>query len=163
MTISRSPSPAPGGGWSSPGLNINNSGRSSPATAFPGITNGQPDLWGSSRSKNMGSRGYPAFETQNQGFFQRHMRRISNNLPRFNTSSTHYAEKEKLQRGRWQLAPPGSLLGRLRNMAGRVGRKSKLRVFLVFLLLFAIWLFYHSRTSHGPDASSKAHADITQH
>lgn len=150
MTISRSPSPAPGGGWSSPGLNINNSGRSSPATAFPGITHGQQDLWESSRSKNMGNRGYPAFETQNQGFFQRHMRRISNNLPRFNTN-THYAEKEKLQRGQWQPAAPGSLLGRFRNMAGRMGRKSKMRIFLVFLLLFAIWLFYHSRTSRGQD------------
>lgn len=153
MTNSRSPSPAPGGGWSSPGLNIN-SGRSSPATAFPGITNGQQDLWGSSRSKNMGDRGYPAFETQNQGFFQRHMRRISNSLPRFNTS-THYAEKEKLQRGRWSAAQPTSLLGRLRSMTGRLGRKSKLRMLLVFLLLSSIWLFYHSRTSRNPDVATR--------
>lgn len=150
MTLSRSPSPAPGGGWSSPGLNIS-SGRSSPATAFAGVTsNGQQDLWGSSRSKNMGERGYPAFETQNQGFFQRHMRQISNSLPRFH-AGTHYAEKEKLQRGRWAPAHPGSLYGRVKNMAGRIGRKSKLRLFLVFLLLFATWLFYHSRMhpDHG--------------
>lgn len=160
MSNSRSSSPAPGGGWSSPGLNTH-SGRSSPATAFPGITNGQQDLWGSSRSKNMGNRGYPAFETQNQGFFQRHMRRISNSLPRFNTN-TNYEEKEKLQRGRWSPAQPGSLLGRLRNMMARIGRKSKLRMLIIFLLLFAIWLFYHSRTSHDLD-EIQAFTDVPQH
>lgn len=96
----------------------------------------------------MGSKGYPAFETQNQGFFHRHMRRISNSLPRFNANA-HYAEKEKLQRGRWGPAQPGTLLGRLRNMAGRAGRKSKLRALLVFVLLFGLWLFYQSRTSLG--------------
>ncbi|KAJ4397211.1 alpha-1,6-mannosyltransferase [Gnomoniopsis smithogilvyi] len=91
----------------------------------------------------MGERSYPAFETQNQGFFQRHMRRISNNLPRFNTS-THYAEKEKLQQGRWAAAQSIPLYGRARNMAGRIGRKSKLRTLFVFLLLFAVWIFFHS-------------------
>lgn len=94
----------------------------------------------------MGERGYPAFETQNQGFFQRHMRRISNSLPRFNTN-THYAEKEKLQRGSWAPAQSGSLQGRLRNMAGRMGRKSKLRLLVVLVLLLAVWIFFHSRTS----------------
>ncbi|PSR77688.1 hypothetical protein BD289DRAFT_346579, partial [Coniella lustricola] len=87
MPLSRSPSPAPGGGWSSPGLNISTSGRSSPATVFASAPpNGnQQALWESSRNKNMGARGYPAFQTQNQGFFQRHMRRISSGLPLFST------------------------------------------------------------------------------
>lgn len=149
MTLSRSPSPVPGGGWSSPGLNISTSGRSSPAApAFTGFVNGhQPSSWeSSSRTKKMGERTYPAFETQNQGFFQRHMRRISNNLPRFNTS-THYAEKEKLQRGRWAAATQSvPWLGRLKHMAGRMGRKSKLCLLGVSLLLLAVWTFFHSRT-----------------
>lgn len=146
MTLSRSPSPVPGGGWSSPGLNISTSGRSSPAPTFPGFVNGQPpSSWeASSRTRKMGERSYPAFETQNQGFFQRHMRRISNNLPRFNTS-THYAEKEKLQQGRWAAAQSAPLYGRARNMAGRIGRKSKLRALFVLLLLLAVWIFFHSR------------------
>lgn len=147
MTLSRSPSPVPGGGWSSPGLNISTSGRSSPAApTFPGFVNGQqPSPWeSSSRTRKMGERSYPAFETQNQGFFQRHMRRISNNLPRFNTS-THYAEKEKIQKGRWAAAPSVPWYGRVRNVAGRVGRKSKIRTLFVFLLLFAVWIFFHSR------------------
>lgn len=145
MALSRSPSPVPGGGWSSPGLNINTSGRNSPTPTFPG-SNG--NLWESSRTKNMGGRGYPAFETQNQGFFQRHMRRISNSLPRFN-SNIHYAEKEKLQRGQWAQAHSVTLLGRLRNMTGRVGRKWKMRLLLVSLLFLAVWVFYHSRMSRA--------------
>lgn len=152
MTLSRSPSPALGGGWSSPGLDINTSGRSSPSSAFPGFVNGhQPSSWESSatsRSRKMGGYSYPGFETQNQGFFQRHMRRISNSLPSFN-SSTHYAEKEKLQRGRWAPAAPISLHGRLRTVAGRIGRKVKLRWLFVFLLLFAGWILLHSGMLHG--------------
>lgn len=137
----------PGGGWSSPGLNISTSGRSSPAPVFPGLVNGlQPSSWeSSSRTRKMADRTYPAFETQNQGFFQRHMRRISNNLPRFNTS-THYAEKEKVQRGRWAAVQSLPLYGRLRNMTGRVGRKTKLWILYLSLLLFAVWVFFHSRT-----------------
>lgn len=147
MTLSRSPSPIRGGGWSSPGLNISTSGRSSPATVFAKASNESQPLWESSRAKNMGAKGYPAFETQNKGFFQRHMRRISQSLPRFNTS-THYAEKEKLQGGRGSAAHRMPLFGKARDVAGRMGRKAKLRLFLVSLLLFAVWIFFHSRTSH---------------
>ncbi|KAG6363138.1 hypothetical protein INS49_008233 [Diaporthe citri] len=142
MSLSRSPSPLPAGGWSSPGLDINTSGRSSPSTAFPG-SNGNQVVWESARIKNMGNGGYPSFATQNQGFFTRHMRRISNSLPQFNTS-THYAEKEKLQRGKWAPAQSVPLYGRIRNILGRMGRKSKLRVLFVLLLLLAIFIFYQS-------------------
>ncbi|KAK7747681.1 alpha-1,6-mannosyltransferase [Diatrype stigma] len=102
MSLSRSPSPVPGGGWSSPGLNLNPSGRSSPAKAsFSGPNNGNV-TWESARLKTQGVAGYPSFSTQNQGFFTRHMRRISRSLPTFNTDVPgKYAEKEKLGRGRW--------------------------------------------------------------
>lgn len=145
MTVSRSPSPAPGGGWSSPGLTLNASGRSSPTTAFPGASHA--NLWESSRNKSIGGRGYPAFETQNQGFFQRHMRRISSSLPRFN-AGIHHAEKEKLQKGQWTPSQSNSLYARLRSMAARIGRKSKIRLLLGFLLLLMIWLLYLSRRWH---------------
>lgn len=105
-------------------------------------------MWESARIKNMGNGGYPSFATQNQGFFTRHMRRISNSLPQFNTS-THYAEKEKLQRGGWAPAQSVPLYGRIRNVAARLGRKSKLRLLLVLLLLLAIVIFYQSRTCPG--------------
>lgn len=145
MTISRSPSPAPGGGWSSPGLNLNTSGRSSPTTAFPGSNGG---LWESSRNGSNGGRGYPAFETRNQGFFQRHMRRISSSLPRFN-SNIHQAEKEKLQKGQWTPSQSNTFWGKLRSIVGRVGRKSKLRLLLALLLVVGIWLLYLSRRSYS--------------
>lgn len=145
MSLSRSPSPSPGGGWSSPGLNINTSGRSSPATAFPG-PNGNQVVWEAARMKNMGKSRYPSFSTQNQGFFTRHMRRISSSLPRFNSNSNiHYAEKEKLQRGQWSSTQPGSWLGRMRNILARIGRKAKLRVLIACLLLLVICIFYNSR------------------
>lgn len=147
MSLSRSPSPLPAGGWSSPGLDINTSGRSSPSTAFPG-SNGNQVVWESARIKNMGNGGYPSFATQNQGFFTRHMRRISNSLPQFNTS-THYAEKEKLQKGKWAPAQSVPLYGRIRNILARMGRKSKLRALLVLLLLLATFIFYQSRTSRS--------------
>ena len=143
MSLSRSPSPVPGGGWSSPGLNIN-SGRSSPAKGYSGSgSNGNPAVWESARLKNMGSGGYPSFSTQHQGFFTRHMRRISSSLPRF-ASNSHYAEKEKLQRGRWSIQNV-PILGRLKNVAGRMGRKLKIRLLIGFIILFCIWIFYNSR------------------
>ena len=147
MSLSRSPSPVPGGGWSSPGLNINGSGRSTPVTGYS-TSNGNPTgMWESARQKNMGA--VPSFSTQNQGFFTRHMRRISSSLPRFN-SNTHYAEKEKLGRGRL-VAPATSanipLLGRLRGLVARMGRKMKLRLLLISLILFCVLVFYTTRMS----------------
>ena len=138
MSLSRSPSPAPGGGWASPGLNINSSGRSSPAKGFTG-SSGTPVMWESARLKS----GYPSFSTQNQGFFTRHMRKLSSSLPRFSASS-HYAEKEKLGRGQ---PTPGAvpLLGRLRALAARMGRKLKIRLLIAFLFFFALILFYNTR------------------
>lgn len=158
MSLSRSPSPGPGGGWSSPGLNINTSGRSSPATAFSG-PNGNQVMWESTRVKNIGKSGYPAFSTQNQGFFTRHMRRISSSLPRFK-SNTHYAEKEKLQRGQWSAAQPGSVYGRVRNILGRIGRKAKLRIFVGFLLFLAICLLHQSRMFCVTLIKGYTHADL---
>lgn len=162
MSLSRSPSPGPGGGWSSPGLNINTSGRSSPATAFPG-PNGNQVVWESARMKNMGKSGYPSFATQNQGFFTRHLRRISSSLPRFN-SNIHYAEKEKIQKGQWSPAHPhsGSLYGRMRNMLARIGRKARLRIFFGLLLFLAIFIFYHSRMFLAALLVACAHADLRQ-
>lgn len=139
MTLSRSPSPVPGGGWSSPGLNIN-SGRSSPA-----LLSG---AWESSRPRNH-VNGYPSFSTQHQGFFQRHMRRISSSLPRFTTQAdAPYAEKEKLGRGRW----PGQnvpLVGRIGALFSRIGRKMGLRILWGILMTVLVIIFFNSRKFHS--------------
>ena len=144
MALSRSPSPVPGGGWASPGLNINSSGRSSPVPGYS-ASNGTPVIWEGARLKTMGATGgYPSFSTHNQGFFQRHMRRLSSSLPHF-TSNTHYAEKEKLGRGRWsgQNVP---LLGRLKRIAARMGRKMRIRLLVVLLLLISVIIFFNTRS-----------------
>ncbi|KND95376.1 putative alpha-1,6-mannosyltransferase MNN10, partial [Tolypocladium ophioglossoides CBS 100239] len=142
MSLSRSPSPVPGGGgWSSPGLNINNSGRNSPA-----VVGGGPVHWESTaKMRHLGPNGYPSFSTHNQGFFTRHMRRISSSLPRFNNSNSdsRYAEKEKLGRGQWS-GRNIPLVGRIRSVFGRMGRKLKLRLLLASMALLCVYIFYHS-------------------
>ncbi|KAK5652563.1 hypothetical protein OQA88_10324 [Cercophora sp. LCS_1] len=138
MSLSRSPSPVPGG-WSSPGL-INTSGRSSPARGAG--SNGTPVMWESARMKKTGDSGYPSFSTQNKSFFSRHMRRLSSSLPRFQ-SSQPYAEKEKLGRGQWS-AQSIPLLGRLKGIMARMGRKMKIRLLVLFLFVLSIVIFYNT-------------------
>lgn len=152
MSLSRSPSPVPGGGWASPGLNITSSGRSSPARSANGAGSSSSQVvWESARLKqgSSSSTGYPSFSTQNQGFFTRHMRKLSSSLPRFNSAgSIHhapYADKEKLGRGRWSNNLDNvPLLGRLKAIFGRMGRKLKLRLLIAFIVFLCIYIFYHS-------------------
>ncbi|TAQ85304.1 hypothetical protein B7494_g6366 [Chlorociboria aeruginascens] len=140
-SLSRSPSPRPGGGWASPGLtgSFNDaSGRASPNKSYRGL-NGANVTWESAKAKSEGVNGYPSFSTQNNGFFNRHYRSISNSLPRFNLGSgKSYAEKEKLGRGRGFMGK----LGRVKTILGRVSRKTKLRVIVVMALVFMYILFY---------------------
>lgn len=137
MPLSRSPSPVPGGGWSSPGLALN-SGRSSPANV-----SGGPVMWESAKMRHHNPSGYPTFSTQNKGFFSRHMRRISSSLPRFNGQ---YAEKEKLGRGRrWVQKVP--LLGRIKWLYRRIGRRARLALLLMLIFIFCYTIFYTTRKS----------------
>jgi len=95
--------------------------------------------------RHLSANGYPSFATHNQGFFTRHMRRISSSLPRFNSSNTdpRYGDKGKPTQGQW----PGQnipLLGRIRSIFGRMGRKLKIRLLIFFILLLCVYIFYHS-------------------
>ncbi|KAL2269959.1 hypothetical protein VTJ83DRAFT_2143 [Remersonia thermophila] len=156
MSLSRSTSPIPGGGWATPGLDMTN-GRSSPTRA----ASGTPAAWQQSsrlgRSPGGGSGGsggsrknnqyrYPSFSTRTQGFFGRHMRHLSNTLPRFNSSSS-YADKEKLGRGRW--SPRNTTLsGRVLSLLGRMGRKMKLRLLVLLFFLLALLVLFSSSFVH---------------
>lgn len=143
MSLSRSPSPVPGGGWSSPGLDINTSGRSSPARGGT-LGNGNNVTWESARLKSQGVSGYPSFSTQNQGFFTRHMRQISSSLPTFTKHDDRYTEKEKMGRSsRWNIP----LLGKLRTMMIRTSRKTKGRLMMVGIALLCYMLFWITRKS----------------
>lgn len=139
MSLSRSPSPVPGGGWSSPGLDVH-SGRNSPAGA-----GAAPVHWESARMRQLGINGYPSFSTHNQGFFTRHMRQISNGLPRFHSGpDDRPSEKDKPARGQW----PGQnipLVRRIMSIFGRLGRKLRLRLLMGFVILLCVYIFYHSR------------------
>lgn len=105
-------------------------------------------MWESSRLKRGGAAGYPSFSTQNQGFFSRHIRRLSSSLPRFNANS-HYAEREKLGRGNWSVHNV-PLLGRIRGIVARMGRKMKIRLLILFMILLSIFTFYNTRECRPP-------------
>ncbi|PFH58662.1 hypothetical protein XA68_13408 [Ophiocordyceps unilateralis] len=135
MSLSRSPSPVPGAGWSSPGLDMS-SGKSSPANT------GGP--WQSSRTRHLALKGYPSFSTHNQGFFSRHMRRLSSGLPLFNSGSDACrSEKDKSGNGRWS-ARNIPLVWRLRSVLGRMGRKLKLRLLVALIVLACMLAVYNS-------------------
>jgi mannan polymerase II complex MNN10 subunit len=148
MSLSRSPSPRPGGGWSSPGLTnpyATVSGRSSPTKTY-GVNGGASSVtWESAKAKSNGVNGYPSFSTQGNGFFNRHIRSLSNSLPRFNLGADKsYAEKEKLGRGRW-LPRDGGRIARVRSLVRKTSRKAKIRFLIVTAFIFLIILFYITR------------------
>jgi len=154
MSLSRSPSPRRGGGWSSPGLTTpydNISGQSSPRKVYGdiqmnGSTGRDGVSWASAKQKSEEVlNGYPSFSTRNQGFFSRHARRISTSLPTFNMGGRRtYSDKEKLGRGRW---PPinGSKFGRFLSMLGRTIWRLRLRLGILLCFVLAIVLFYVTR------------------
>lgn len=152
MSLSRSPSPRPGGGWASPGLSSQFSGVNgrggSPHKGYGGL-NGEPGAvtWESARAKTQGVHGgHPAYSSSNVGFFNRHMRSISNSLPSFNIGGDRsYAEKEKLGRGRW--AEGGAGNGRIRPLVNKIARKLRLRGIIALAIVLAITLFYTTRES----------------
>ena len=145
MTLSRSPSPVAGGGWSSPGLTSDVTERSSTSKSYR-MNGGSNVTWESAKAKSEGVNGYPSFSTHNNGFFSRHYRRISSSLPHFNMGDKTYAEKEKLERGRW-IGRDGSKLARVRSLARRVSRKLRLRGLIVIALIFLYFIFYMTRKS----------------
>ena len=152
MSLSRSPSPRLGGGWSTPGLNTPHgsmSGQSSPRKGYGNLNGGTSTVtWASAKAKSDEINGYPAFSTRSNGFFSRHYRSISNTLPRFNMGGRRdYAEKEKLGRGRWY-PDNGSKLGRLRTCTGTIFRRMRLRLLILLAFVLAVVLFYVTRKPH---------------
>ncbi|OGE50979.1 hypothetical protein PENARI_c015G00036 [Penicillium arizonense] len=92
MSLSRSPSPHAGGGWSSPGL-VPSSGTSPPR---PGtLSPGSGISWAAARAKSDEVRGYPSFSTRNSGFFSRQKHKLTTRLPILRRlSSREYVDKD---------------------------------------------------------------------
>ena len=153
MSLSRSPSPRRGGGWSSPGLTSpydNVSGNASPRKTYGDIqTNGllsSDDVtWAKAKARSEEVKGYPSFSTRNNGFFSRHARKISTSLPTFRmTGRRDFSDKERLGRGRWAQMS-GSRTGRFLTYLGRTIWRLRLRLGIFLAFLLAIILFYVTR------------------
>jgi len=136
MSLSRSPSPRPNGGWASHGLTDDSSSEQS-ITGMNGFANNDAH-WAAAKAKAQQVRGYPTIQSKNEGFFQRSRRKISQTLPTFNANfqdKRDWRESEKLGRGRWY-PKGGGFLSRLKTIIGNILRKFK----VLFILLAAISL-----------------------
>ena len=161
MSLSRSPSPNKGGGWSSPGLTTpfdNVSGRSTPRKSYPmnGTIGGGDVSWATAKSRSDQVNGYPSFSTRNNGFFSRHARQISRSLPSF----VKGAEKEKLGRGRWY-ANSGTRTGRTLRFLGHHIWRLRLRLLVVLSFVLAIIIFYVTREFSSRDVLGLANKDCS--
>jgi mannan polymerase II complex MNN10 subunit len=139
MSLSRSPSPRRDGGWSSPGLTTS---VDDPDSVRSSNSRGSNVTWAGAKKKSeLVNGGHLPFR-KSSGFFNRHMRNLSNSLPRFDMSGDYsYSEKEKLGRGRW--SANGSTISRLRNRVIQFARKSRLRFMIIVgvVLLFILYMF----------------------
>jgi mannan polymerase II complex MNN10 subunit len=139
MSLSRSPSPRRDGGWSSPGLTTS---VDDPDSVRSSNSRGNNVTWAGAKKKSELVNGGHLPFSKGDGFFNRHMRNLSNSLPRFDMNGDYsYSEKEKLGRGRW--SANGSTISRLRNRVIQLARKSRLRFMIIVgvVLLFIIYMF----------------------
>lgn len=153
MSLSRSPSPRREGGWSSPGLTTpydDSNGRSrSPRKAYGGLESpgggGGGVTWASAKANSARVNGYPSYQSQNKGFFSRHMRKLSESLPYFahGGQEDRFAEKEKLGRGR-----RGGLGGSWKDVPARIAlllSRRRKYLALVVLAFLAVLLWFSKR------------------
>lgn len=144
------------GGWSSPGLTDESDSIRETNSSRNNVT------WAAAKKKselvNGGHRTFP--KNTGSGFLNRHMRKLSNSLPRFNMGGDYsYSEKEKLGRGRWN-AKSGSVIDRFRNRVIQFVRKSKLRAMIILgvILFFILYMF----TRKLQDLNHPARTEIKQ-
>ncbi|KAI9715415.1 MAG: alpha-1,6-mannosyltransferase [Chrysothrix sp. TS-e1954] len=149
MSLDRTPSPQPGGGWTTPGLNTPRrkgspfKGRRSPS---PAVAYAQPDRdprnvnWASAQAKSAEVSGY-GFPSVNQGFFQRNFTSFSSQLPFHRRGGRDFAEKPRP--GRRKKA--GSTLETFRNIAAVLSRAAwrlRFRLGVVLAIVMVVVLFY---------------------
>lgn len=152
MSLSRSPSPLPNGGWSSKSLTSRGSTPNGLYAAVDGYTNGD-NHWAAAKARSAQVRGYPSIQTKNEGFFQRSKRRIST-LPVFNSPytplSANWKDPEKLGRSRWT-PRGGSSISKLKTFLGNVLRKFKfLFIILSIVTVTTVLMSQISMCFHMP-------------
>jgi mannan polymerase II complex MNN10 subunit len=135
MSLSRSPSPHRGGGWSGPGLATPSSGTARRQSPMRGSATGGVGNVRWTPAQNRPSDKSSSFAPLSQGF-GRHFRRVSGKLPIF--SSRDYSHKEKLGRGRWGMAGRSLTSKDILPFLGRTIWKMRLQL----LMVTAIILFF---------------------
>ncbi|KAL8772259.1 MAG: hypothetical protein Q9209_002471 [Squamulea sp. 1 TL-2023] len=148
MSLSRSPSPNKGGGWSSPGLTTNfdnMSGRSTPRKAYGDVRmnggmSGTDVSWNTAKARSDRVHDHASYESRHDGFPTRHTRQMSWGLPRFLGAT----EKEKSSRRRW-FPNNGSRTGRILGFLGSLIRRFRLRLLITLAFFLAIIIFYVTR------------------
>jgi len=142
MSLSRSPSPIPGGGWASPGLASpqRGKGKSYQLNGGPNVT------WASAQARSNKVNGHPRSANSGFNFIGKHMRKLSGSLPLFNHGGDddRYAGKERL-RG-WQPRRQGSYNETI-NRLGRLMWRMRLRLIILLAALGAVLLFFLTRES----------------
>ncbi|MDI1491315.1 MAG: alpha-1,6-mannosyltransferase [Ramalina farinacea] len=141
MSLSRSPSPRGGGGWSSPGLTSPyESGKSSPRRTYGDVKNngsaGTGVTWETAKARSDEVKGHPSYSTQNQGFFSRNARRLSTSFMK----GRDFSDREKLGRGRIPTHYDRAV--RLLTALGRMAWRLRLRLGIVTTCILAFVLFY---------------------
>ncbi|KAI9037447.1 putative alpha-1,6-mannosyltransferase subunit [Aspergillus affinis] len=148
MSLSRSPSPHPGAGWSSPGLTPG-SGSSTPRSGLLSPNSLGPGgiSWAAAKAKSEEVRGYPSFATRNNGFFSRSKRQLTATLPRFRGGSgspDDYFEKKDVyyDRGRGFLSGASwRSYGFGRTMLRRLRLRYLLALLLVVVGYLCFWTY----------------------
>lgn len=167
MSLSRSPSPVRGGGWSTPGLTENSELGTPRRKQYGENGSASNDIaWAAAKVKSSQVRNTPSFTTRNEGFFSRQKRKISATLPRFNSFNSNQKDwnAEKLGRGRWSPTGGGNWSG-LKTLVGNVLRKFKLLIVMIVLMILmtVLWSKSSECTRKGSEAIPEAyrHADMT--
>lgn len=159
MSLSRSPSPQPNGGWETRGLTDE---RTASPDRIKGDMNGFANndaQWAAARQKSAGVRGYPTIQTKNEGFFKRTRRQVSQVLPTFNTFSPQdksWRDQEKLGRGRWAPQIDEGRFAVVRTYLGNVLRKFKF-VFLVLGIVALLTTLLAQISRSLPSDSGREH------
>lgn len=155
MSLSRSPSPHPGGGWSSPGLTPG-SGTSSPRGYAPSSLGPGAISWAAAKAKSDEVRRYPSFSTRNSGFFSRQKHRLSTRLSSFRGNNPHGAYVDKDAHGPKNWHPGGSRRGGIIGILGRCLRRGRLRLLFILCMLIVGYLLLWSSEYYVDIETSRA-------
>lgn len=143
MSLSRSPSPLQGRGWSTPGVG------SSPERGGSHNAYGQSDgaavSWTTAKERSAKIRGYSASSPRSQGFFSKHIRGLSGTLPRFNGSPVRrFALEDKPQLG-WGGSGFTDAIKSFASIMNRPNRRLRRYISILMAFVLAISFFYATR------------------